>query len=57
VKRREVVKRIEKGGGKLIKHGSKHDIYQGPNGNLDEVPRHTEIKNKLANSIFRRLGV
>ena len=57
MKRREVVKRIEKGGGKLIKHGSKHDIYQGPNGNLDEVPRHTEIKNKLANSIFRRLGV
>jgi hypothetical protein len=57
VKRREVIKRILEGGGKLVRNGKRHDIYQGPNGKYDEVKRHGEFDNITANKIFTQLGV
>jgi predicted RNA binding protein YcfA (HicA-like mRNA interferase family) len=54
---RLVVKRILKGGGKFVRHGKKHDIYRGPNGNFDQVPRHGDVKEGTAASIFSHLGV
>jgi mRNA interferase HicA len=57
MKHRDVIKRIKGGGGYLERHGSEHDIYRGPNGNLESVPRHKEIKEMTANRIFKRLGV
>jgi hypothetical protein len=57
VKRRQVVKRILDGGGKFVRNGSNHDIYQGPNGNYDQVKRHKEIDDITANKIFKHLGV
>ena len=57
MKRKDVIKRIEDGGGEFIRHGSKHDIYRGPNGVLESVPRHKVIKKMTAEKIFKRLGV
>jgi hypothetical protein len=57
MKRREVVKRILDGGGKLVRKGKRHDIYQGPNGEYDEIKRHNEFDNITAQKIFKHLGV
>ena len=57
MKHRDVIKRITAGGGSLVRHGSEHDIYKGPNGKTDSVPRSKEIKEGTAKQIFKRLGV
>ena len=57
MKRRKVIKRIEDGGGRFVRHGAEHDIYQGPNGAYEQVPRHREIKDRLAEEIFKKLEV
>ena len=57
MKRRDVIKRILDGGGFFVRHGGKHDIYQGPNGKRDGVPRDRMIKKGTADAIFERLGV
>jgi len=44
VKRRELIKKIEKQGAMLIRHGGKHDWYQNPETRICQpVPRHSEI--------------
>ena len=56
MKRRDLVKKLEKAGFKLNRHGSDHDIYKR---GLDEeqVPRHREVNEKLAKAILRRWGL
>lgn len=49
MKRRDLIKQIEKMGCILIRHGGKHDWYQNPKTKvLQPVPRHNEIKEYLA---------
>lgn len=56
MKRRDLVRQIEKAGCKLIRHGARHDWYQNPrSGNCQPVPRHTEINEFLARHILRKL--
>ena len=56
MKRRYLIKHIEKMGCILIRHGGKHDWYQNPETKTSQpVPRHNEIKEYLANHIIRML--
>jgi predicted RNA binding protein YcfA (HicA-like mRNA interferase family) len=56
MKRRDLIKRIEKAGCILIRHGRKHDWYQNPNTKVSQpVPRHKEIKEYLAIHIIKML--
>ena len=56
MKRRDLIKQLEKNGFWLLRNGNNHDIYT--NGIKSEpIPRHSEIKEHLAKSIIRRLGL
>lgn len=56
MKRRTLVKKLEKAGFKLIRHGSNHDIYVRGN-ETESVPRHKEINELTAKSIIIRRGL
>lgn len=56
MKRRDLIKQIEKMGCILIRHGGKHDWYQNPKTKVSQpVPRHNEIKEYLAKQIIKML--
>lgn len=56
MKRRDLVKKLEKAGCNLLRHGGKHDIYHNPsNGKSEPVPRHREINELLARKIIKSL--
>lgn len=56
MKRRDLIKLMEKNGWWLKRNGAGHDIYT--NGQATEtIPRHTEVKENLAQSIIRRHGL
>jgi predicted RNA binding protein YcfA (HicA-like mRNA interferase family) len=57
MKRVDLIRTIEELGCELVRHGGKHDWYRNPaTGVAQAVPRHREIKERLANRIIRRLG-
>jgi mRNA interferase HicA len=57
MKRIDLIKTIEGFGCRLVRHGGKHDWYQNPTtGVVQPVPRHREIKERLAQRIIRLLG-
>ena len=52
MKRKDLEKMLKSLGWYLKRHGSKHDVWT--NGDIDEqVPRHREIVERLANKILR----
>ncbi len=56
MKRKELIKRLEKGGFVFERHGGSHDIYvRGTE--REEIPRHKEINEVLAKVILRRRGL
>ncbi|MDD5093062.1 MAG: type II toxin-antitoxin system HicA family toxin [Dehalococcoidia bacterium] len=56
MKRRDLIRELEKMGCILIRHGSKHDWYQNPSSKISQpVPRHNEIKEFLARHIIKML--
>ena len=56
MKRRDLIKLLEKNGWWLLCNGASHDIYT--NGTRSEpIPRHTEIKEQLSKSIIRKHGL
>jgi len=57
MKRRDLIRLIEKAGCILIRSGKRHDWYQDPNTRACQpVPRHTEIKEPLAKHIIKMLA-
>jgi mRNA interferase HicA len=57
MKRIDLIKTIESFGCQLVRHGGKHDWYQNSaTGMAQPVPRHREIKERLAQRIIRLLG-
>jgi len=57
VKRAELIKAIERLGGVLIRHGGKHDWYRNPSTGISQpVPRHREVRERLAKHILKMLG-
>ena len=56
MKRGELIKHLTAKGAIFIRHGSNHDIYMQPkNGNIEPVPRHSEIKEFMARKIMKNL--
>lgn len=56
MKRKDLVRAIEKMGCLLVRHGGNHDWYQNPRtGMCQPVPRHREINERLAQSILKKL--
>ena len=57
MKRVDLIKAIEQSGCEFVRHGGKHDWYRNPTtGVAQPVPRHREIKERLARRIIRQLG-
>ena len=55
MKRREFLKRLEAAGFKFKRHGGDHDIYVRRK-ERESVPRHGDIDEDLAKTIFKRRG-
>jgi len=57
LKRRDLIKKLEELGCKLVRHGASHDWYTNPKTKQSQpVPRHSEIHEGLAKSIIKKLG-
>ena len=56
MKRRDLIKNLEKMGCIFVRHGGKHDWYQNPKTKISQsIPRHREIKEQLAKHIIKML--
>jgi mRNA interferase HicA len=56
MKRIDLIKKLEGLGCELARHGGKHDWYRNPSTGVSQaVPRHREIKERLARRIIRML--
>jgi mRNA interferase HicA len=57
VKRTDLIRTLGRMGCILIRHGGKHDWYQNPRTKAAQpVPRHNEIKDRLAKHIIKMLA-
>ena len=53
MKRKDLIKKLESAGFCFLRHGGCHDIYvRGYE--IEQVPRHKEINEKLAKAILRK---
>ena len=56
MKRRDLIRELEKLGCEMIRHGSKHDWYINPETRISQpVPRYAEINEYLAKHIIKML--
>lgn len=52
MKRRDLIKHLEKHSCYFVREGANHTVYKNPkNDNLTAIPRHREIKNALCRKI------
>lgn len=56
MKKRDLIKLFKKNGWWLLRSGGNHDIYTDGK-RCEPIPRHSEIKEDLARSIIRKLGL
>lgn len=56
MKRRDLIKKLEAAGFQFERHGHKHDVYRRGS-DTEEVPRHTELNERLANGIIKKWGL
>lgn len=53
----DLIRAIESLGCELVRHGAKHDWFRNPaTGVAQPIPRHREIKERLARRIIAQLG-
>ncbi|MFH1947400.1 MAG: type II toxin-antitoxin system HicA family toxin [Candidatus Magasanikbacteria bacterium] len=56
MKRKDLIRKIEKSGCVFIRHGGRHDWYQNPLSKISQpIPRHNEVKEYLAKHIIKML--
>lgn len=53
MKRRDLIKLLEKNGWQFDRNGGNHDVYVKAN-QTEAIPRHTEINENLAKAIIKR---
>jgi len=53
LKRRDLIKLLEKNGWKFDRNGGNHDVFIKGNA-AEMVPRHTEVNENLAKAIIKR---
>jgi hypothetical protein len=57
MKRVDLIRAIEDLGCEFVRHGARHDWYRNPvTGVSQPVPRHREVKDRLARHILRMLS-
>lgn len=56
MKQRDLIKKLERAGFRFERHGTDHDIYRRGS-DIEEVPRHREIKERLARKILKKWGL
>lgn len=56
VKRKDLEKKLKKAGFVFVRHGGKHDVFQRGR-DEEQLPRHTEINEKLAKAIIKKWGL
>jgi mRNA interferase HicA len=58
MKREELIRYLNENGCELLREGGRHSWWWNPKLNKrSSVPRHTEIRNVLANKICKDLGI
>ena len=56
MKRRDLIRELEKNGCIFLRHGGKHDWYHNPKTKVSQpIPRHREINDYLAKHIIKML--
>ena len=53
MKRRDLIKKLEKAGFRFTRNGGNHDIY-ARNKDKEKIPRHREINEMLAKAILKK---
>ncbi|MBP3816592.1 MAG: type II toxin-antitoxin system HicA family toxin [Firmicutes bacterium] len=56
MKRRDLIKKLEKAGFIFEEHGGNHDTYRRGN-DVEQIPRHKEISENLAKKILKKWGL
>lgn len=56
MKGKDLIKLLESNGWYLKRNGGNHDIYTDGN-RREPIPRHSEIEERLAKSIIKKLGL
>ena len=56
MKRKDLVKLLENKGWYLKRNGGNHDIYTNGK-DIEPIPRHSEVNEKLAKAIIKKLGL
>lgn len=54
---RDLKSHLRQQGCQLVRQGSKHEVWEGPNGRRATVPRHREIPSITAGVICSQLNV
>ena len=57
MKRRDLIKHLEKNGCFFVREGGNHTVYQSASGAKSQIPRHREIKETLVKRICKDLKV
>jgi predicted RNA binding protein YcfA (HicA-like mRNA interferase family) len=58
MKRRDLIRHLERYGCVLLREGGRHSIYYNPGeGKTSAVPRHNEIRESLSRKICKDLAV
>ena len=53
MKRKDLIKKLEKAGFRFVRHGGCHDIYARGQ-EIEQIPRHKEINEMLAKAILKK---
>ena len=56
MKRRDLIEKMERAGFRLLRNGHDHDVYSRGS-DIELVPRHREINEKLAKGIIKKWGL
>lgn len=56
MKQRDLIKKLENCGFIFERHGGDHDIYKRGN-DIEKIPRHREVNERLAKSIIKKWGL
>ena len=56
MKKRDLIKLLEKNGFQFERHGGEHEVYRRGN-ETEMIPRHKEINERLAKGIIKKWGL
>ena len=56
MKQKDLIKKLESIGFQFERHGGNHDVYKRGK-EIEQIPRHKEINEKLATAILRKWGL